>query len=470
MRRDAILVLLLVLSTGFVACGGTSPSPTSPDESTQVLPADRVSVLTPSVEPASAPIVALASTATPTRIPPPTPEPTAVPSPTATPTPSLTPTPTATPTPAPEPSPTPKPTSAAMPTPTPVHVESEEGEVQIFDVSLTLLPPEEQIPIKPYPTCTDGEWPYAASFSQQIEATTLQFRFAAEGGRQTVSLSATNLDKPMSIGSDSAELRTDGSTFTFEDLGAAAGASWLVFKTGRISLSDSDGDGLPDELLLSEAEGRFEVIMGDWILQCVFAATGDGGLDTTPPTFFLGEPLRYPFWPAFFMTPCAPCFLWADESFALWSSELVRLGGIEKLIEVVDSNGAEVRFLPDVTETAEGFAFSAMGFWPLGQTISVTVNPGLLDRAANPTSESFTQTYKVVDDPGLLDNFGFETADFSGFIASGHPLEVTESFLGIRTARRASDGRVRQPGLLWWRDPDRPPRRTRGGVSPRSGV
>ena len=247
-----------------------------------------------------------------------------------------------------------------------------------------------------------------------------------------MTLSATNLDKPMSIGSDSAELRTEGSTFTFEDLGVASGGSWLVFKTGRISLSDSDGDGLPDWLLLSEAEGRFDVIMGDLILQCVFAVTGEGGLDTTPPTVFLGTPPLGPFRSLSFLRPCAPCSLLADESFAVQTSELVQLGGgIEKLVEVVDSNGAEVRFPPDVTETAVGFAFSAMGIWPLGQTISVTVNPGLVDRAGNPTSESFTQTYRVVDDPGLLDNYGFEAADFSGFIASGGPLEVAESFLGI---------------------------------------
>ena len=75
---------------------------------------------------------------------------------TATPKPTATVSPTPTPSPTPAPTPTSTPSPAAEPTATPPTLGTEEGEVQIFDVSLTLLPPEEQVPIKPYQPAPTG--------------------------------------------------------------------------------------------------------------------------------------------------------------------------------------------------------------------------------------------------------------------------------------------------------------------------
>ena len=286
---------------------------------------------------------------------------------------------------------------------------------QIFDVSLAPVPPDDP-PHFP-PSCSDDR-PFAFISKGDIEAMTFQYRFARVDGQPAISLAVSNLDRPLEITSGTAPLGGEGNVFVFENLTTGVrtgfGGSTFRFKRGHIDLVDSNNDGLVDTLLLSDVEGEVTTIAGDVIDQCGFSATGQGGLDTTPPSvFFTGGTLL------------------ADSSFSVWFSELIELEGVDGLIGVVDSSGAEVGTLPEFADAESGFTVPVRGFWPLGQSITVTVNPGIEDRAGNRTSDSFTQAYMVIDDPGILDNFGFESGDFSGYTVIGTPIEVTNSFLGI---------------------------------------
>ena len=309
---------------------------------------------------------------------------------------------------------------------------------QVYDVSLTMLPPVEP-PTRFNPSCTDERRPFAFISKEAFEAMTFQFGFAGVENTLSVSLALANLTEPMSISTGSAVLSADADadTFTFSDLATSAGASRFWFRTGRIRFDDSDADGLPDTLGLSDLEGEITTVAGDVIDRCSFSATGEGGPDTTPPSIFFGTPVLHPF--SRTMLPCRGSgVLLADSSFDICFSELVQIDRIDTLINVVDSNGLEVPFLPVDSEGGTGVSFSAMGFWPLGQDFTVTVLPGFTDRAGNRTSQSLSQSYRVVDDPSLLDNFSFETGDFSGFTVLGDPVVLTESFLEIQP----TDGRL----------------------------
>ena len=167
-------------------------------------------------------------------------------------------------------------------------------------------------------------------------------------------------------------------------------------------------------MVLSGVEAEVTTIAGDVVDQCGFSATGQGSLDNTPPSVFFRGGL-----------------LLADSSFSVWFSELVELQGVDELIDVIDSNGADIRTLPEAVEAEPGFTLSVQGFWPLGENITVNVSPGLEDRAGNRSSKSSAHDYRVVDDPGNLEDFGFEQGDLSGFTLIGTPVEVTASFLGI---------------------------------------
>ncbi|MFQ5873535.1 MAG: hypothetical protein ACE5JL_07010, partial [Dehalococcoidia bacterium] len=205
-----------------------------------------------------------------------------------------------------------------------------------------------------------------------IEAVTFQFAFTMEEDGRSVSLAVANLNEPLRISSGTTVLVDEGDTFAFENLATSAGTSRYEFTSGRISFVDADSDGLPDTLLLSDAEGIVGTAAGDVLTQCTFAVTGKGGLDTTPPSIFFGKTYRHPF---LGIMPCGPGLLLADSSFSICFSERVQLEGLDKLVDVIDSNGVKVSFLPSSAETFDDYAFSAMGFWRSSTILSRSSKP-----------------------------------------------------------------------------------------------
>ena len=304
----------------------------------------------------------------------------------------------------------------------------------VFDVSLKLKPVTPSS-ARRNSDCTDSQGRSAPVSKKDVEALTFLLSFAREQAGVSASLSVATVDTPSRTGSASTVPGPGDDTMGFGDLTLHHGSLRFVFQRGLISFRDSDGDGLPDELRLSDLKGTITG-PGDAIEECDFSATGDGRLQTTPPSIFFGRLIRAPFLAPYVRSCDRPdCTLLADEPFIIWFSSLVHLDDIRTMVSVVDSDRSDIPIVSAHDEHFEGFSFSPKGSWPLGKTIQVMVRAGAQDRAGNKTPSPVTQTFEVVADPGPLDNFGFESGDLSGFTVTGtSPGAVGESFRGIEPA------------------------------------